>query len=189
VLAVNLSPRLSDLHLVDAISGHFPPYVQQALLSAGVRTVQDALTFLRKMETMESFDERGKQNSDTTHNARNTQCGSNGNGQGRFDRNRNNYHQVRNTNFRGNQGYNWKRLYSHHDGGQTGPFTARDNTGPGIQDRNSDGNHGGLNPRVNSYDPDRNDTHLTNQGYSSGNNSGKGTRTMQRTAHCPPAIA
>jgi hypothetical protein len=60
VLPVNLSPKLSELHLVDAISGHFPPYVQRALLSAGVRTVQDALTFLRKMETIENFDERGK---------------------------------------------------------------------------------------------------------------------------------
>jgi hypothetical protein len=64
---------------------------------------------------------------------------------------------VRNTNFRGNQGYNWNRPYSPHNGGQRGTFTSRDTTGPGRQARDSNNNHGGSNPRANSYDPGRND--------------------------------
>ncbi|KDR06835.1 hypothetical protein L798_03921 [Zootermopsis nevadensis] len=45
VMAAHLSPRLSELDLIDAISGHFPPYVQRAILSANVRTIQEALSF------------------------------------------------------------------------------------------------------------------------------------------------
>jgi hypothetical protein len=148
VLAGNLSPRLSELHLVHAISGHFQSYVQRALLSASVRNVQDALTFLRSLEAMEQGDEKGRPNSDVPYNHRNTQNGSGGSGQGRFDRNRNNYHHVRNNSFRGHQNYYGNRQNSRHDGGQREVFTARDNTTSGTQDCYSESRQEGLNPRA-----------------------------------------
>jgi hypothetical protein len=72
VLAANLSPKLSELDLIEAMAGHFPPYVQRAFLSASVRTIQDTLTFLNKLETMEQTDSsRGGPNPGPPQNRRN----------------------------------------------------------------------------------------------------------------------
>jgi hypothetical protein len=53
-MSANLSPRLSELDLIDALTGHFPPYVQRAILSANVRKIQEAVSFLNKLEAIES---------------------------------------------------------------------------------------------------------------------------------------
>ncbi|KDR17957.1 hypothetical protein L798_08175 [Zootermopsis nevadensis] len=127
---------------------------------------------------MENFDERGKQNSDASHNARNMQGGSNERGQGRFNRSRNHPHQVRSTNFRESQGYNQNRPYSSHDGGQRGQFTSPENTGTGMHTRNNGDYHEGLNPRADPYDPNRNDTSVTCRGRSSEQVPGNELRTM-----------
>jgi hypothetical protein len=42
VLIMNLTPKLSELDMIDAIAGHYPIYVHRPLLSASVRTVQEA---------------------------------------------------------------------------------------------------------------------------------------------------
>jgi hypothetical protein len=39
--------------LIDAVAGHYPGYIQRALLSASVRNVKEALSFLNKLEVME----------------------------------------------------------------------------------------------------------------------------------------
>ena len=47
MMAANLTPKTSDLEVIAAVSGHYPNYVQRALLSANVKTVQEALSFLQ----------------------------------------------------------------------------------------------------------------------------------------------
>jgi hypothetical protein len=54
VMPANLSPRVSELDLIDAVTVYFPPYVQRVILSANVRTIQMALSFLSKLKGMES---------------------------------------------------------------------------------------------------------------------------------------
>lgn len=46
IMGSNLSPRLSDIDLINAISGHSEPYIQRTLLSANIKTVQEALDIL-----------------------------------------------------------------------------------------------------------------------------------------------
>jgi hypothetical protein len=65
VKAAHLSPRLSVIDLIEAISGHFPPYVQRAMLSANVRSIQEALSFLNKLEVMETGDGNRESNHGT----------------------------------------------------------------------------------------------------------------------------
>jgi hypothetical protein len=62
VLAANLTPKLSELDLADAVAGHYPVYVHRSLLSASVRTVQEALSFLNKLETMENGESNRRSN-------------------------------------------------------------------------------------------------------------------------------
>jgi hypothetical protein len=45
MMAANLTPKLSELEVIDSISGHCPNYIQRALLFANVKTVQEALRF------------------------------------------------------------------------------------------------------------------------------------------------
>jgi hypothetical protein len=56
VMSAHLTPRLSELELIDAIAGHFRAYVERAILSVKVRTIQEALSFLNKLESIESGD-------------------------------------------------------------------------------------------------------------------------------------
>jgi hypothetical protein len=58
MMAANLTPKTSDLEVIAAVSGHYPNYVQRALLSANVKTVQEALSFLNKLLIMEDGDVR-----------------------------------------------------------------------------------------------------------------------------------
>jgi hypothetical protein len=46
MLAANLTPKISELEIIAAIGGHCPNYIQRALLSANVQTIQEALSFL-----------------------------------------------------------------------------------------------------------------------------------------------
>jgi hypothetical protein len=40
MMAANLTPKISELEIIDAICGHYPNYIQRALLSANVKTIQ-----------------------------------------------------------------------------------------------------------------------------------------------------
>jgi len=46
MMAANLTPKMCELGIIDAIGGHYPNYIQSALLSANVKTIQEALSFL-----------------------------------------------------------------------------------------------------------------------------------------------
>jgi hypothetical protein len=45
---------MSELEIIAAIGGHCPNYIQRALLSANVKTIQEALSFLNKPQIMDS---------------------------------------------------------------------------------------------------------------------------------------
>jgi len=53
MMAANLTPKMSELEIIDAIGGHYPNYIQRSLLSANVKTIQEALSFLNKQQIME----------------------------------------------------------------------------------------------------------------------------------------
>jgi hypothetical protein len=51
-VASNLTPKLNEWEIVEVISCHYPAYVQRTILSAGVRTIRDALNLLKRLESM-----------------------------------------------------------------------------------------------------------------------------------------
>jgi hypothetical protein len=57
-VAANLSPRLSEVDIVEAITVHFAPYNQRTLSSANVRAIRNALGLLNILDSMEANDSR-----------------------------------------------------------------------------------------------------------------------------------
>jgi hypothetical protein len=51
--ATYLSPRMSEIDLITAISNHFPVHITRSILSANITNIKDALTFLRRLEALE----------------------------------------------------------------------------------------------------------------------------------------
>jgi hypothetical protein len=47
-MAAKLTQKMSEI--TDAIGGHYPNYIQRALLSANLKTIQEALSFLNKLQ-------------------------------------------------------------------------------------------------------------------------------------------
>jgi hypothetical protein len=50
-----LNPPLSKKDLVGAMISHFPPEVQNNMICGNLKTTQDALAFLSKMEALEAM--------------------------------------------------------------------------------------------------------------------------------------
>jgi hypothetical protein len=50
----NLTPKMSELEITDAVGGHYPNYIQRALLSANVKTKQEALIFILRKQTADN---------------------------------------------------------------------------------------------------------------------------------------
>jgi hypothetical protein len=153
MLAANLSPRLSELDFVDATAGHFPPYVQMALLPAGVRTVQDALTFLNKLETMEQADtDKGRPNPGSSPRTPNQNQSTNHH-QNNYDKNRRNNHFVRNVRYQGNPHYKRNGKYQPNNA-HRGPYTSDRGAGPSSHTPSqNEPNPNQLNPRASTFDP------------------------------------
>jgi hypothetical protein len=55
-LAASLQPPLSEYDLLGALTSHYPMDIQKCMISANLKSNQDALTFLGKMQTLD--DER-----------------------------------------------------------------------------------------------------------------------------------
>jgi hypothetical protein len=47
-VTANLSPRLSEVDIVEAITAHFAPYIRSELSSTNVRAIREALIFLNR---------------------------------------------------------------------------------------------------------------------------------------------
>ena len=56
-LAANLQPPLTEYDLVTALSSHFPLETQRAMLAANLRSTQEALAFLGRMQSLEKAQE------------------------------------------------------------------------------------------------------------------------------------
>jgi hypothetical protein len=60
-VASNLTPKLHEWEIVEVIDCHYPAYVQRTILSAGVKTIRDALNLLNRLESLET-ERRGESN-------------------------------------------------------------------------------------------------------------------------------
>jgi len=67
-VANNVTPRLTEPDTVEIISGHNPAYVQRTMLSAGVRTICDALNLVHKLELLEADGGRKSNSGSSTQN-------------------------------------------------------------------------------------------------------------------------
>jgi hypothetical protein len=115
VIASNLSPKLSEIDLIDAVAGHYPACIQRSLVSASVRNVQEAPSFLNKLEAMESGDTGRDANRGPSHN-RSSQPPAASNSPGRFERGKyKDHHNVRHAAYRGGAGYNHKKPFQSYD--------------------------------------------------------------------------
>ena len=56
-LAANLQPSLTEYDLVTALTSHFSMEIQRAMLAANLRSSQEALAFLGKMQSLENSQE------------------------------------------------------------------------------------------------------------------------------------
>jgi hypothetical protein len=85
--ATYLSPRMSEIDLITAISNHFPVHITRSILSANVTNIKDALTCLRRLEALEP-----KLNTQSRHEPGTSQVG------GSPSANRPNYRENRSYN-------------------------------------------------------------------------------------------
>jgi hypothetical protein len=44
---------LAEIDLINGVAGHYEPYIQRTMLLANLQTIQEALNFLRRLETLE----------------------------------------------------------------------------------------------------------------------------------------
>ena len=56
-LAANLQPPLTECDLVTALTSHFSMEIQRAMLAANLRSSQEALAFLGRMQSLENSHE------------------------------------------------------------------------------------------------------------------------------------
>jgi hypothetical protein len=52
VMAKWLQPQMDDNEFLQAIRGHFPLFVQRCWITGPIRTVQDAISFLKQLESI-----------------------------------------------------------------------------------------------------------------------------------------
>ena len=56
-LASNLRPPLTEYDLVTALTSHFSMEIQRAMLAANLKSSQEALVFLGRMQSLENLEE------------------------------------------------------------------------------------------------------------------------------------
>jgi hypothetical protein len=143
MVASNLTPKMSELEIIDAIGGHYPNYIQRALLCANVKTIQEALSFLNKLQKMVDSETRNSSRCEPpmSRPEYSSSAGQNQNGHYRL---RSQPQNIRYTRYRGNSSFDQNRQYNQHSSGrelQTASLQRR---------RRSQ-----LNPTADSYRPER----------------------------------
>jgi len=53
VLGTSLQPPMSELEVIEAITSSYPPWVQKLFVTSNIKTIQDALSVLNKLEAIE----------------------------------------------------------------------------------------------------------------------------------------
>jgi hypothetical protein len=61
-MGANLTQKMFELEITDPVGVHYPNYIQRALLSANVKTKQEALTFLNTLQIIEHGETRNSSN-------------------------------------------------------------------------------------------------------------------------------
>ena len=66
-LAVYIQPAMSEEDLVGALTSHYPVIVQRSLISGNIKSTQDAINLLGKLDALEARDvyRNPRQNSET----------------------------------------------------------------------------------------------------------------------------
>ena len=54
VLGKSLQPPMSELEVLDAVTSSYSPWVQKLFVTSNIKTIQDALSELSKLEAIES---------------------------------------------------------------------------------------------------------------------------------------
>jgi len=116
-MAANLTPKMSELDIIDAIGGHYRNYIQRALLSVSVKTIQEALSFLNKLQIMEDGETR---NSSSREPPMSMPEHSSSAGQIKSGRYKPRYRpqNIRYTRYRENSSYVQNRQYNQHSSGR-----------------------------------------------------------------------
>jgi hypothetical protein len=117
MMAANLTPKMSELEINDAIGGHYPNYIQHALLSANVKTIQEDLRFLNKLQIMEDSETR-KSSSREPPMSRPEHSSSAGQNQNGHYRPRTQPQNIRYTRYTENSSYDQNRQYNQHSSGR-----------------------------------------------------------------------
>ena len=143
-IAANLTPKMSDLEVIDALCGHYPNYIQRALLSANIRTIQQALNFLSKLQIMEDSEANIGLNNENTVPRSGYDTSANRNRSRNYGQ-RPQPQSVRYTRYRENSRYGYNRQNDQRVASRAQP------TDTSRQWRGDP-----LNPNAESYDPRRN---------------------------------
>jgi len=158
-LAANLQPAMSEEDLVGALTSHYPIVVQRSLISGNVKTTQDAINLLGKLDALDARDDyrNPRQNSETYDAGRRPQYSSRGD---RTDGNRRGGAQVQYVHHAEGSNCDRQRAYgppSRHD------RSGRYDSGRGEQEggRYSQGTQDSglpLNPATQKFEPRTEDT-------------------------------
>jgi hypothetical protein len=117
MMAANLTPKMSELEIIDAIGAHYPNYIQRALLSANVKTIQEALRFLNKMQIMVDSETRNSSSHEPPMSRPENSLSAGQNQNGNY-RPRSQPQNIRYTRYRENSSYDQNRQYNQHSSGR-----------------------------------------------------------------------
>jgi len=53
VLGTSLQPPMSELEIIEAVISSYPPWVQKLFVTSNIKTIQNALSVLNKLEVNE----------------------------------------------------------------------------------------------------------------------------------------
>ena len=159
-LAANLQPAMSEEDLIGALTSHYPIAVQRSLISGNIRTTQDAINLLGKLDSLEDRDEcrNPRRNSERHDAGRRPQYNSRND---RADRNQGNgarvdYVQVADgSRYDRRRAYGSRRSYSspnRHDrrGHNDSCWVEQEECG---RSRRTHGDSGYLNPAAQNFEP------------------------------------
>jgi hypothetical protein len=110
-LAANLQPPMTEEDLMGALTLHYPIVVQRSMISGNMKTPQDAINLLGKLDALEARDEykNPRQNPETHEESRRPQYNSRGD---RTDRNRRDSIRVQHVQYADGYSFDRQRAYS-----------------------------------------------------------------------------
>jgi len=158
-LAANLQPPMTEEDLVGALTSHYPIVVQRALISGNIKTTQDAINLLGKLDALEARDEYKNPRQNPEMHEENWRPQHNARGD-RADRNRRNNMRVQYTQYADESNLDRPRYYgAPHQRDRRGRYDTvwGEQDGRRNNHRRQDASEP-LNPAVQSFEPRTGDT-------------------------------